>query len=102
MSSETNNSDNSDNKHVSFQWFLDKVKNDEMTWEIFFQMMKMMISDDFSKSEEFNFVLLEELKGFKAVNNILKMENGTLSEERNELQNKVNSQAILLQKGRIQ
>ena len=51
--------------NFNFRWLLDKFKNGKMEWDVFFQMMKFMISKDFSKSKELNFVLLEEMKQFK-------------------------------------
>ena len=75
MSFVVNNSNYDEN--FNFHWYLDKFKNNEMTWEIFFQMMNDMISADFAKSKKLNIVLLEELRRYKelqAENNILKME----------------------------
>ena len=43
---------------VNFRWFLDKFKNGKIEWDVFLQMMKVMISTDFSKSKELNFVLI--------------------------------------------
>ena len=54
-----------DDEDFNFRWFLDKFKCGKIDWEVFFQMMKVMISKDFSKSKELNFVLLEELKQYK-------------------------------------
>ena len=81
---------------VNFRWFLDKFKNGKIEWDVFLQMMKVMISTDFSKSKELNFVLLEELKQFKELEteiNILRQENESL---KGELQRKYDLQQISL------
>ena len=104
MSSSLNNSNNIEfvhsNENVNFGCYLDKFKNDEITWEILFEKMKDWISKDFSKSKELNYLLLNELKILKereAENNILKKENASLLEENNKLQTKIDSLAIFIQ-----
>ena len=104
MSSPSNNSNNIEfvhyNENVNFGCYLNKFKNDEIPWEIFFEKMNDCISKDFSKSKELNYLLLNELKTSKeheAENNILKNENAALLEENNKLQTKINSNAISIQ-----
>ena len=85
-----------DDEDINFRWLLDKFKNGKMEWEVFFPMMKFMISKDFSKSKELNFVLLEEMKQFKECETeirILRHENKSLKDE---LQRKNDSQPISL------
>ena len=104
MSSSLNNSNNIEfvhsNENVNFGCYLDKFRNDEITWKILFEKMKDYISKDSSKSNELNYVLLNELKVLKereAENKILKNENASLLEENNKLQAKINLHAIFIQ-----
>ena len=104
MSSSLNNSNNIEfvhsNENVNFGCYLDKFRNDEITWKILFEKMKDYISKDSSKSNELNYVLLNELKVLKereAENKILKNKNASLLEENNKLQAKINSHAIFIQ-----
>ena len=69
-------------ENVNFRWYLDMFKDDEMTWKIFFQMMKDMISFlDLVKSKKLIFDLLEELKGFKDKFSELEKSNDVLRKE---------------------
>ena len=105
METPTNKRSDIENSDVNFQLYLNMLKNDTITWEVFFQIMKDMINFlDLTKSKKLIFDLLEELKGSKSheaqymakqklerINNLeqsnelFKKENKLLKEKRDEL-----------------
>ena len=81
-------------ENVNFRWYLDMFKDDEMTWKIFFQMMKDMISFlDLVKSKKLIFDLLEELKGFKDKFSELEKSNDVLRKENENLKNELKTKS---------
>ena len=66
METHSNKGCNIENSDVEFKLYLTMIKNDTLTWDVFFQIMKDMISLlDLSKSKKLIFYLIEELKEFK-------------------------------------
>ena len=103
MKTPTNKCNDIENSDVDFQLYLNMIKNDTITWEVFFQIMKDMISFlDLTKSKKLIFYLIEELKGFKCRDKlqlnkvseleksieILRNENESLKNECDELKGK--------------
>ena len=98
-------------ENVNFQMYFDMVKNNEMSWKLFIQIMKDMLNFlDLKKSKELIFYFIEELKGFiereaeymdkqqltriselEESNAIFRKENESLKEEREELQKKLSA-----------
>ena len=67
METPTNKRSDNENSDVNFRLYLNMLKNDTITWEVFFQIMKDMISLlDLIKSKKLIFDLIKELKEFKS------------------------------------
>ena len=92
-----NGAENSE-ESINFQLYLNMVKTNEMTWNLFIQIMKDVIANDLVKSKTLNFELIDELQKHEIENKIkqqtiksLETENELLKAEHDKLKRKVDS-----------